>query len=84
MSTAVHNHMEPKFNVYLRLSGFPESLKLFIFSFIKDHFNCFDPNLLGDRNGWIEIVYGEEKIFRNGPTRSAKAGQKSLLPERQT
>ncbi len=35
--------------------------------------------LLGDGDKWIEIVYGEKNIFCTGPTRAAKAGQKSLL-----
>jgi hypothetical protein len=36
--------------------------------------------MLGDGDKGIEIVYGEEKIFCSGPTRAAKAEQKSLLP----
>jgi hypothetical protein len=37
-------------------------------------------NLLGDWDKDIEIVYCEGKIFCTGPTRAAKAGQKSLVP----
>ncbi len=42
-------------------------------------------SLLGDGNKGIEIVYGEEKntVFCTGPTRAAKAEQKSLVPARQ-
>ncbi len=42
------------------------------------------PSLLGDRDNGIEIVYVMKKIFCTGPTREAKAGQKSLIPARQT
>jgi hypothetical protein len=35
---------------------------------------------LGDGEKWTEIVYSEVKIFCTGPTISAKAGQKSLVP----
>jgi hypothetical protein len=36
--------------------------------------------MLGDEDKRIEIVYGEEKnILCTGPTRAAKAGQKSLV-----
>jgi hypothetical protein len=41
------------------------------------------PCLMGDRDKEIEIVYGEAKIFFTGPTRAAKAEQKSLTPARQ-
>ncbi len=38
------------------------------------------PSMLGDEDKRIEIVYGEEKnILCTGPTRAAKAGQKSLV-----
>jgi hypothetical protein len=35
------------------------------------------PSFLGDRDKWIEIEYGEEKILGIGPNRAgaAKAGQ---------
>jgi hypothetical protein len=36
--------------------------------------------LLGDGDKGIEKVYGREKIFCTGPTRAAKAEQKSLVP----
>ncbi len=39
--------------------------------------------MLGDVDKGIEKVCGEEKIFCTGPTRAAKAEQKSLLPSRQ-
>jgi hypothetical protein len=42
------------------------------------------PSLLGDGDYGIEIVYSEEKIFRMGPTRAAKAAQKSVVSARQT
>jgi hypothetical protein len=32
---------------------------------------------------WIETVFGGKKIFCTGPTRAAKAEQKSLVPARQ-
>ncbi len=38
------------------------------------------PSLLGDEDKGIEIEYGEEKTFCTGPTRAAKAEQKSLVP----
>jgi hypothetical protein len=38
---------------------------------------------MGSVDKGIEIVYGEEKIFGTGPTRAAKAEQKSLVPTRQ-
>ncbi len=41
------------------------------------------PNLLGDRDKGMEIVYDEEIIFCTVPTRAAKAEQKSLVPARQ-
>jgi hypothetical protein len=41
------------------------------------------PNLLGDRDKGMEIVYGEEKLFCTVPTRAAKAEQKTLVPARQ-
>jgi hypothetical protein len=34
---------------------------------------------LGDRDKEIEIVYGREKNICTGPTRAAKAEQKSLV-----
>jgi hypothetical protein len=42
-------------------------------------------SLLGDRDKVIEIVNGEETnilIYCTGPTRAAKAEQKSLVPAR--
>ncbi len=33
----------------------------------------------GRWNKWIEIVYGEKKIFCTGPTRAAETKQKSLV-----
>ncbi len=41
------------------------------------------PCLLGDGVKVIEIVYGEGKLFCTGPTRAAKAGEKSFVPARQ-
>ncbi len=38
------------------------------------------PSLLGDGNKGIEIVYNEEKNILTGPTRVAKAKQKSRVP----
>jgi hypothetical protein len=39
------------------------------------------PSLLGYGDKLIEIVYGvEKKIFCTGPTSTAKAGEKSLVP----
>ncbi len=41
------------------------------------------PSLLSDGDKLIEIVYGGgggEEIFCTGPTRAAKAEQKSLVP----
>jgi hypothetical protein len=38
------------------------------------------PSLLGDRNKYSEIVYGEEIFFCTGPTRAALIGPKSLVP----
>jgi hypothetical protein len=38
------------------------------------------PNVLGDGDKGIEIVYGEEKILFTGPTKAAKAEQKFLVP----
>ncbi len=38
------------------------------------------PSFLGDDNKGTEIVYGEKNIFCTGPTRAAKAEQKSLVP----
>jgi hypothetical protein len=35
--------------------------------------------LLGVGDKEIELVYGEEKIFCTGPTRTAKSKQKSLV-----
>jgi hypothetical protein len=37
-------------------------------------------SLLFDREKEIKKVYGEEKILRTGPTREAKAEQKSIVP----
>jgi hypothetical protein len=39
--------------------------------------------LVGDKDRGCEIVYVRKKIFCTGPTRAAKAEQKSLVPERQ-
>ncbi len=39
------------------------------------------PSLLGDGDKWIKIVYGD--VFYTGPTRAAKARQKSLVLARQ-
>ncbi len=41
------------------------------------------PNLLGDGDKGIVIVYGEKKIFLHWTTRAAKPEQKSLVPARQ-
>jgi hypothetical protein len=41
------------------------------------------PSLLGNGEKRIEIVYGKEKIFCTGPTRAAKAEQKSFVLARQ-
>jgi hypothetical protein len=38
------------------------------------------PSLLGDGDKLIEIVTARKKIFCTGPTRAAKAGQKSRVP----
>jgi hypothetical protein len=40
------------------------------------------PNLQGDGDKEVEIVYGEEKIFCTGQTGAAKAGQNFLVPAR--
>jgi hypothetical protein len=40
------------------------------------------PGLLDDGDPWNEIMYYEKTIFCTGPTRAAKAGQKSLVPAR--
>ncbi len=41
------------------------------------------PSLLGDGDKWIEIAYGEEKLYCTVPTRAAKVGHKSLVLARQ-